>query len=613
MMKEICGERRDLKAQRPGPVVRCSNIIDRRTSIQKNSASPNFFTPKHRQPFRFSAELDCLCSAALAILYSYRIETLDMASPHGIKLAVHLITTYFGDTVSKVCECLLRKGTLSHAQVIRFTELSKMNVTNSLLVLIQHNCVQAFSTQQPGGFGEPPKIVTQYMALNDNIIHHMRFPKFLSIVSNEFGQDCTEILEGLLQHGRLSLNQIKDRHKDKHKDLVTNGEDSNATNVLHENFNKLAQARYIERCPAHEPFLEPQEEGAKKRTKSKIADVTQTLEARALAAAAPMESLRFLVEVDTWSNGAPDDVNDDDDSKNNPTTDIIGEKRKHACLEPETESWATNKNKVLWRVNFEEFVRRLRHKSCVTHVTTRLDSVAGIVLSAVFEANRKDETKVKREKTVPLLLDTIYEEAMKSEEGRSLTLERVRASLVQLGCELPTIGIDETYSIDLKKIIDQAQTQEIESIVLKKFGREAYRIFRLLSERERFFETDKISITTFVEKKDALKILFELWKDDFLHMERIINEPQRSEILLWKLNKRSVWEQVLDDMYHAALNLKLRLLHEVEQAKDILLVVKGKSSGEEASAEKRRLGDKWKVLESSLMILDDAIMLFHDF
>ncbi|KAL8257341.1 hypothetical protein R6Q59_029382 [Mikania micrantha] len=530
-----------------------------------------------------------------------------MASPHGIKLAVHLISSYFGDIVSKVCECLLRKGTMSQAQVVRFTELSKQNVTNSLLVLIQHNCVQAFAIQQPGGFGEAPKIVTQYMALHDNIIHHMRFPKFLQIVSNEFGQDCTEIFEGLLQHGRLSLNQIMDRHKDKHKDLLTNGENSNATSMIQENFNRLAQARYIERCPAHEPFLEPLEEGAKKRmAKSKI---TQTLEARALAAAAPMESLRFLVEADTLSNEALDN-----DGKNSPNRDIVGEKRKHDSLEPETESWATNKNKeILWRANFEEFVRRLRHKSCISHVITCMDSVAGIILSAIFEACRKDETKVKMEKTVPLPLETIFEEAMKSEEGRSLTLERVRGSLAQMGCELPAIGIDEVYSIDLKKIIDQAQTQEVESILLKKYGREAYRIFRLLSERERFYETDRISATTFVEKKDALRILFQLWKDNLLHMERIGIEPQKSETMLWKLNKRSVWEQVSDDMCHAALNLKLRLHHELEQAKDILRVLKGKSLGDEVMEKRRRVGDKWKVLESSLMILDDAIMLFHNF
>ncbi|KAF5800588.1 putative winged helix-like DNA-binding domain superfamily [Helianthus annuus] len=201
---------------------------------------------------------------------------------------------------------------------------------------------------------------------------------------------------------------------------------------------------------------------------------------------------------------------------------------------------------------------------------------------------------------------------MKTEEGRSLTLERVRAALVQLGCELPTIGIDETYSIDLKKIIFQAQAQEVESIVLKKYGREAYRIFRLLSERERRIETDKISSTTFVEKKDALKILFQLWKDDYLNLERVGNEAQKMEIMLWELNKRSVWEQVLDDMYHAALNLKLRLVHELDHAQDLL---KGKSlkEGDEAANMRKKAHDKWKVLEASFMILDDAIMLFHDF
>lgn len=38
-------------------------------------------------------------------------------------------------------------------------------------------------------------------------------------------------------------------------------------------------------------------------------------------------------------------------------------------------------------------------QSCVSHVTTRLDSVAGVVLSAIFEATRRDETKVKMDNT----------------------------------------------------------------------------------------------------------------------------------------------------------------------------------------------------------------------
>lgn len=37
--------------------------------------------------------------------------------------------------------------------------------------------------------------------------------------------------------------------------------------------------------------------------------------------------------------------------------------RKLDALESDAKVWATNQKKeVLWRVNFEEFVRRLRHK-----------------------------------------------------------------------------------------------------------------------------------------------------------------------------------------------------------------------------------------------------------
>ncbi|XP_022866090.1 DNA-directed RNA polymerase III subunit rpc3-like, partial [Olea europaea var. sylvestris] len=112
-----------------------------------------------------------------------------MVSQYGIKLATYLISSSYGDLCSKVCECLLSRGTLTLAQIIRFTELSRENVINCLRVLIHQNCVQAFSIQQEVEFGEAPKIVTQYMALFDNMIHKMRFPKFMQIVSEELGLD----------------------------------------------------------------------------------------------------------------------------------------------------------------------------------------------------------------------------------------------------------------------------------------------------------------------------------------------------------------------------------------------------------------------------------------
>ncbi|KAH7849430.1 hypothetical protein Vadar_017758 [Vaccinium darrowii] len=518
-----------------------------------------------------------------------------MVSQHGVKLAVYLISSYFGDLVAKVCECLLRRGTLPLRSIIQYTELHERQVRNCLLVLIQHNCVQAFAIEQQGGFGEAPKVITQYMVLFDNVIHHMRFPKFLEVVSEEFGKECQEILEGLLQHGRLSLNQILDRRKGTSSDSE----------------GRLVHARYVERCPAHEPFLAPpqDETGAKKRG-SKSAKVTEelTTEQRALLAAAPMEASRFLV-----ASYAETDDNEQESEENLPSP-AVGEKRKQIDSKLDTEVGTKKRKKeILWRANFEEFLRHLRNKACIANVRARFDDGVAIVLNAILEATRCSETKVKIENSVPLSVNSIFEEVIKSEDGRTMTLEHVRAALVELGCDLPSISIDETYSIDLKHIIELAQNEEVESIVLKRYGKKAYRMFRLLSKAGHLLETDKIADTVFAEKKKTAKKLFTLWKDDYLHLEKIVATGSRqTHFLLWKVNKQTLWGHVLDEMYHAALNLRIRTALEQEQGKEILQLPKDKLVGD-LEKKHSRLRKVRILLESCLMKLDDAIMLFHDF
>ncbi|KAG8381316.1 hypothetical protein BUALT_Bualt06G0109700 [Buddleja alternifolia] len=528
-----------------------------------------------------------------------------MVSPHGIQLAAHIISSFYGDLCSKVCDCLLRRGTLTLAQIIRFTELTRENVINCLRVLIHQNCVQAFAIQQEGAFGEAPRIVTQYMALFDSMIHKLRAPKFMQIVSDELGKDCLGIFQGLLQHGRLSINQIIDRHEQ------TAGGASDV-HVARESFNRLLCARFVERCPAPEPFLAPpaeEETPAKKRgAKSKIAEERQTTEQRALAAAAPMESMRFLMDMDDLS------VEKGEESRNNAKSAALGEKRKQDVLKSDENILDPNKKKeVLWRVNFEELVHHMRHKACISYVETRRSKEAGIVLSAMLELNGRSETRQKAEKSAYLSINAIYDEVIKKEGGLGMDFERISVSLEQLECQTLSVGLDETYSIDIKRIIEMAQSEEVESVIWTRYGKEAYRIFRLLSKAGRLLESDKISDTTFVEKKDAIKILYRLWKDDYLHMEKVFaSGAKQSLFLLWRVNKQPLVEQVLDEMYHAALNLRLRIAHEQDQGKEVRQLPREKLVGD---LEKRykRLGKVRVILESSLMNLDDAIMLFHDF
>ncbi|EOY23206.1 RNA polymerase III subunit RPC82 family protein, putative isoform 2 [Theobroma cacao] len=463
-----------------------------------------------------------------------------MVTQHGIKYAVLLITTHFGDLVAKVCECLLRKGPLTLQAIVRFTELTSSQVKNSLLVLIQHNCVQAFILEQPGSHGDGAKLNSQYIALFNNIIHRWRFPKFLTIVSQKLDKQCVELIEALLLHGRLTLKQMSDRAKS-----AQNEGDDVILDAVREAFIKLLNAHFVERCPAAEPVLtKPTEEetSARKRVpkSAKILEGKETLEQRVLEAATPSEALRFLLV--TRTEPAADGGKDE----NNSSSMTVGKKRKLDALESETEGEATDEQVVLWRANFEEFIRRLRHKAFIENVRACLDDGAVIVISAMLEATRTAEKKVKTENS------------------------------------------------------------EVESIVLKRYGRDAYRMFRLLSSTARLLETDKIADTAFVEKKDTTKILYKLWKDDYLHMEKLqLTGARQSQFLLWKVNKNTLWEHVLDEMFHAALNLSLRVAHELEQEKELLNLPQDKRVN--------RLRKVRLLLESSQMKLDDAIMLFHDF
>ncbi|XP_019442130.1 PREDICTED: DNA-directed RNA polymerase III subunit RPC3 isoform X1 [Lupinus angustifolius] len=508
-----------------------------------------------------------------------------MVSEYGLKLAVHLITTHFGNIVANVCDNLLRKGPLTLEQLIRFTELKREQVKNSLLVLVQHNCVQPFQNQQ-----QQDGAKTEYMALFDNILHRPRFPKFLDIVSRKLDDECVELLDGLLRNGRLTLQQMADRASEGKENPV-------AIDVVRETLRKLLAARYVERCPAPEPVLFPVvEETTTRKRGARAAKIFQpplTIEERVLEASVPGESIRFSLTADTGFNA--DGETNSDDCPMTSAEDVVKEE-----LTP-------------WRANFEEFMRHLRHKALIENVRTRLDEGAATILSAILDATRTAEKKVKVQNSVPLSLEAIFTEVVKSENGRTMTIDRVKASLVQLGC--PSRMPDDSYTIDLKNIIELARNDEVESIVLKRYGPYAYRMFRLLSKANCFLETDKIAESTLVEKKEAPKLLYGLWKDNYLHMEKLqVMASKQSRFVMWKVNKPLLWDYVLNEMYHAALNLNLRLGLEQEKDGELLSVPLDKINESKSLQKKFERRRRVRLLlGSSLMKLDDALMLFHDF
>ncbi|CAK9225296.1 unnamed protein product [Sphagnum troendelagicum] len=545
-----------------------------------------------------------------------------MATQFGRKLACELIFSHFGESVQKVCKSLVYHGQLSLPEIAHYTKMSTTQIHNSLLVLVQHSCVQAFKVEHDGIGSAPPRVLMLYIALTDNILHCMRFPKFLVLVKEDVGDQVSAeaLVEGLLEHGRLTLEQLIQRAAAR----AGKAEGEVAT-VVKDCFHRLLANHYIERCPVPEPSLcpniavEPAKKTACGAEVSDLAPGSISEEQRIMSAAAPTDAERFQAPVSLISMGGTHTEMGD---SNHP----VGQKRKREALQIDAKTAAAaaamDEKEVLWHVNYEEFVRRLRHQACVAFVRSRIDAMAGTVLEGMLDATCRHKTSVKQHSSVPMSIEVIMDSVRNLQLGQGMTVERLQVGLQQLVSDsagyVSRIGEQgglaegSQYVVHLHKIIELLRQNEVEGIVLQRYGQECCRIFRLLGLNGQL-EQKQIGERAMVPK-DVRELLYRLLKDHYVQVQEVAKTTERvasKSIHLWCVDNQAVLHQVLDDIYHAASNLSQRLAHELEKEQQIHVPNANLTNSQQEQV--KRIQSIMTVLEASLLKLDNAMLLFHDF
>ncbi|KAG2634830.1 DNA-directed RNA polymerase III subunit rpc3-like [Panicum virgatum] len=506
-----------------------------------------------------------------------------MVSQHGILLAVSIISDHFGPLVSKVCGCLLRHGALSLHEIVRRLELSRGQVKNSLLVLIQHNCVQAFSTP----IGSSGKTGTVYLAIFDNVLHRLRFSKFLSVVRADI-PESEALLEGLLLNGRLTFDQLVWRTISK----IPDGSPKPTREEIRMNFNKLVYAHYVERCPKPEPFFDPlideQPTSTRKRAPRAVETVL-SLEQKVVRTAALSDAEKF--------SEIPYSMDESLNAKDDDHHAVAGGKRKHEALEVDEEDSIIAENEVLWRANFERFIFCLKKKFCADRKKAKLKVGTLAIWEAFFEANVMNNDN----KTVTSPMNGILERVGQKEGGSSMTVDQIISVLNDLEC-ISTTRDPEQFTFDLNKLVETCRNDEVESLMKKKHGQEAYTIFRLLLKQAGPVETDEITDKTILDKQIVHETLYKLWKDEYIDSERVPSAASgtgNAQFFVWRV-KNTYREHYIDHLYHAALNLRQM----VNCMAELLL---------EGTKDETKLRNRKNILILALTRHDESLMVFHDF
>ncbi|CAI5981791.1 unnamed protein product [Closterium sp. NIES-64] len=332
---------------------------------------------------------------------------------------------------------------------------------------------------------------------------------------------------------------------------------------------------------------------------------------------------------------------------------------------------------VLWRVNYEEFLRRTRHRTIVDFVRESIDPGASIITAALLHAGKNQETSLRHPYSASLSLDSIVNAVRGTEDGRTMALDRIRAALQLLvahpsavasrssdahytiressicACQTPTEGDYRAsmlwaFSHSMPHFSNLSTSPvpllvtQVEAIVSQRFGPSACRLFRLLLSKN-CLEQKQAAELAMISLADARQLLYRMMLDEFVQLQEVPktadHAPQRT-FYLWRIHIGTVLPRVLNHMCHGACNLRLRLEHEMQQEQEVLSLLEqieqahaAHSTGGAASSagggggapekavaltsgqrkQLERIRRVAAVLETSLLRLDNTITLFSAF
>lgn len=414
----------------------------------------------------------------------------------------------------------------------------------------------------------------------DDILHRLRYPRFLLHVRECLGKTHELLLEGLLEHGRLRSHQLFARAS------ATPGYDnhSNQGKTLEDIFGQLVEGRFVERVPIGYGSNQVSDSGGE-------------------AGQEGSQATEYKKTNDVQSRST---IHDDG---NKLSAEVVG---------------LGEEDDALWRVNANEFNRRFRHIACAALVREKVDQSAGHLLLTMLEISRGHEVKVDEERSTSVTEADIMQKL--SGPGAPMQMKNMKSALEKLSADtselISCIGNTHggaNYCVNMRRIIDLIRIKEIEAVVRERFGGPACRIFRLLLLK-RNLEQKQIAEMAMIPVKDTRELLYKLLKAEYVQIQEVArtsdHAPSRT-FYLWRVDLLRVVEQVGRDLYRATSNLRARLMHELSQEKETLMLLEraqDKSTIPLTTGQRQnlvRMRTKATRLEGAIMRIDELVLIFN--
>eukprot|EP01125_Pyxidicula_operculata_P003492 TRINITY_DN1441_c0_g1_i2.p1 TRINITY_DN1441_c0_g1~~TRINITY_DN1441_c0_g1_i2.p1 ORF type:complete len:558 (+),score=137.27 TRINITY_DN1441_c0_g1_i2:62-1735(+) len=478
-------------------------------------------------------------------------------------LILYIIQSTFGEMVKKVTTPLVLRGKLSFNEILAETDCSEAEVKQALKAGITHNFVFMRGKKNP-----------RYFISKENVLFRIRLPQCFKYIQNTLGSDAERIVRQMALLGRCTVSQVvgkNDKIGQKALNNVMRNQYVLVVDKIIEDAQKIDKQNDLVLAKAlrRASFMNDED----------LADMAEAEKGN------KMQQLKEKKRKLLTSTPPPPPPKKKKKAEKTPTKAMseleifqlassTSKTEENQIAVEENESTVDLESSTLWCLNPYKFNREFRKQLITSYIMQRFEEplVVDIASASMFLSERKGV--VDKNETEPMSfkeLDEYIKKKSGSKENHKLQtfidmMKNTDPPLINSYFNIDVIS----YSLSTGEILNKVKEAVVTSIVLDKYHDPDYlRIMRILFVKH-VLEEKQITELALIPPQIVQQCLFNLLDKNYVKMIELPSGSRDRNCVLWSANIDTVAECMLEDVYHAIINLSKRLHHQHELQRDLL-------------------------------------------
>ncbi|KAG2076032.1 hypothetical protein BDR04DRAFT_1090858 [Suillus decipiens] len=531
-----------------------------------------------------------------------------MADAETSRLCVQIVRSHFGPLTANVSSALLTRGRLSLAQLIRYTMMKPRTVRAAILVLVQQNILWHSNTEEEGE-------MLEFNTLE--CLMRIRFGRFVWQAEQLFGPSGAEIVQLILDHGKLQSPDIIERL------AIQNPKNSS---LYSQTLYKLISGAYLKpstllshHSPRDKRIKYEAEEKAKITgfpTAKELREAQETAEARLKREEEEAESVGLKRK--------PKDLISHRSSKKKATEEDMVD------------------DTVYFRVNFDKFNIYIRNKLIEMAAGERFNRSAAVVMRATLqttETRQKSVSDARSDPTSTAAITMLISDDDDLSAGLVTSTKKASsASLVKdyLGLmsavDNPTPAgkaasfislIDNKVYVEFEIVSKRLRRRVLEAVARERHGDDGVRIVRLLLDIGKMDEK-QIAKVAMMPNNVVRPLLAALSSDFLISTQEVPRSADRNPtrtFYLWHVDLHKAYSALLGHLYKTLYNIGMR--RQAEQEEPTVKAVLAKRARTDVAQDENLLSrmerdvlKEWETKREKLTVLEmrveEAVFILRD-